>query len=198
MVLRRVNVGRILSSIAKDLKLDWSIQVTWKRRVLVNKFHLSMSADIAVQKLISCTNAPAVIFPGRWFIFRNRLSYWVIIYSYLQRFFKVGVLKTLYTIHRKTSVSKFLFNQPVSYYFFNKRLRRFLVDIVKLSRTPILQELLETPDFVFMEHICNYDIIKFNVNHPKWLFKPFETKCIHVKFKLREREKYSLSSLLIL
>ena len=28
LVLRRVNVGRIYSSIAKDLKFDWSIQVT--------------------------------------------------------------------------------------------------------------------------------------------------------------------------
>ena len=63
------------------------------------------------------------------------------------------------------------------------------MDIAKLSRTPFLQEHLETPDSVFMEHICNYNIIKFNVNYPKWLFEPFETKCIHVKLKLREREK---------
>ena len=63
------------------------------------------------------------------------------------------------------------------------------MDIAKLSRTPFLQEYLETPDSVFMEHICNYNIIKFNVNYPKWLFEPFETKCIHVKLKLREREK---------
>ena len=84
-----------------------------------------------------------------------------------------------------------LLNEPVACYFFNKRLphRRFLVDIAKLSRIPVLQEHLETPGSVFMEHICNYDIIKFNVNYPKWLFEPFETKCIHVKLKLCEREK---------
>ena len=32
-VFRRVHVRRIYSLIAKDLKFDWSIQVTWKRRV---------------------------------------------------------------------------------------------------------------------------------------------------------------------
>ena len=32
-VLRRVCVRRIYSSIAKDLKFDWLIQVMWKRRV---------------------------------------------------------------------------------------------------------------------------------------------------------------------
>ena len=63
------------------------------------------------------------------------------------------------------------------------------MDIAKLSRTPFLQELLEPPDSVFMEHICNYGIIKFNVNYPKWLFESFETKYIHVKLKLHEHEK---------
>ena len=69
----------------------------------------------------------------------------------------MGVLKTLYKIQRKTTVSEFLFNQPVACSFINKRLqhRRFLVDIAKLSRTPFLQEHLEVPDSVFMEHVCN-------------------------------------------
>ena len=40
-----------------------------------------------------------------------------------------------------------------------------------------------------MEYICNYNITIFNVNYPKLLFEPFETKCTYVKLKLREREK---------
>ena len=73
------------------------------------------------------------------------------------------------------------------------------MDIAKLSRTPFLQEQLETPDSVFMEHIYNYDIIKFNVNYPKWFFEPFETlikiKMYTCEIKLREREKlFSFSS----
>ena len=36
LVLRRVNVLRIYSSISKKLKIDWSIQVTWRRRPLAN------------------------------------------------------------------------------------------------------------------------------------------------------------------
>ena len=86
------------------------------------------------------------------------------------RFFKIGVLKTLYTIQRKTTVSESPFNQPVACYFINKRLRhrRFLVDIAKLSRTPFLQEHLETPDSLFMEHMCTYNI-KFNFNQPRLL-----------------------------
>ena len=139
---------------------------------------MSIFAGIAARKL---TNTPAVIFSypcrSRWFIFTKQIIVliWVIIYSYLQRFFKIGVLKTLYTIHRKTTVSESLFNQPVACYFFNNWLRRFLADIAKLSRTPFLQEHLVTPDSVFMEHVFNYIIINFNVNCPKRLFQPFET-----------------------
>ena len=83
----------------------------------------------------------------------------------LVEFFKIGGLKSFYTIQRKTSVSEFLFNQLVACYFFNKRLKhkRFLVDFAKLSRAPFLQEHLQTPDSVFMEHICDYNIIKFKV-----------------------------------
>ena len=85
----------------------------------------------------------------------------VIIYSYLRRFFKIDVLKTFYTICRKQLCR----HQPVACYLFNKRLqhRYFLVNIAKLSRTPFLQEHLETPDSVYMEHIYNYNIIKFKV-----------------------------------
>ena len=116
---------------------------------------------------------PVVIFSypcrSRWLIFTTQIiaSFSIIIYSYLQRFLEIGVLKTLYTIHWKTTYrSESLFNQPVTCYFFNKRLRhaRFLVEVMKLSRTPFLQEHLETAASVFTEHICDYNIIKFNVN----------------------------------
>ena len=39
--LRRVYVGRIHSSIAKILKFDWSMQVTLKRRAIVNQIRLN-------------------------------------------------------------------------------------------------------------------------------------------------------------
>ena len=118
-------------------------------------------------------------FRSRWFIFTEQINvlFWIIIYSYLLRLLKVGVCKKLHIMHRKTTASEYLFNEPVGCNFFNKRLRHrcFLVDIVKLSRTPVLQEHLETPDSVFMEHISNYNIIKFNFSQPKWLFQSFET-----------------------
>ena len=125
-------------------------------------WHSSMKAD----KYSSCYPFLSL---SEQVVYFHEIDYcivFVIIYSYLQRFFKIGLLKTLYTIHRKTTLSESLFNQPVTCYFFNKRLRhkRFLVDIAKLSRTRFLQEHLKTPDSVFMEHICNYNIIKFNVN----------------------------------
>ena len=46
------------------------------------------------------------------------------------------------------------FNQPVTCYFINKRLRhrRLPVYIAKLSRTLFLQEHLETRDSLFMGH----------------------------------------------
>ena len=148
---------------------------------------------------------PAVFFSdpcrSRWFIFTKQIIvlFWVIIYSYLQRFFKIGVIKTLYTIHRKATVSESLFNKPVACYFFNEILRQrcFLKDIAKLSRTPVLHEHLKTPDSVFMEYICNYNIIKRNVSQPKCLFQPFDTliNMEMVKWKLYERCKlFSLFS----
>ena len=138
LVLWRVYVKRIYSSIAKDLKFDWSIQVTLKRK--------SVFAGTATRKL---TNTPVVIFSfpwrGTWFIFMKQIIivlFWVIIYSYLQKFLKIGVLKN-FTIHRKTLASEFLFNQPVAWYFFNKRIRHrcILVNFAKLSKTPFLQTL---------------------------------------------------------
>ena len=135
---------------------------------------MSIVAGITARKL---TNTPAAIFSypcqSRWFIFKKQIIvlFWVIIYSYLERFFKIGVPGTLYTIHRKTTVSESFFNHPVTCLFFNKRLQHspFLVDTAKLLRTPLLQEHLETPDSVFIGYICNYNIIKFNVNWPNWL-----------------------------
>ena len=55
------------------------------------------------------------------------------------------------------------------------------MDIAKLSRTPFLQGHLETPDSVFMEHICNYNIIKFKVNWPRWLFQPLVETLINIE-----------------
>ena len=160
---------------------------------------MSIFAGIAARKL---TNVSAVIFPypcqSRWFIFTKQIIvlFWVII------FFKVGVFKTHYTIHRKTTVSESLFIQPVACCFFNKRLWCFLVDIAKLSITPFLQKHLETPDSVFMEHICDYNIIKFNVNYPKCLFEPFETlikiEMYICEIKIMWTWEIILSSLLIL
>ena len=73
LVLRRVYEGRINTSILQNLKFDWSIQVTWKRRVIGKSDSFEQAqifAGIARRKL---TNTPAVIFSytcrGRWFIF---------------------------------------------------------------------------------------------------------------------------------
>ena len=82
-----------------------------------------------------------------------------IIYSHylqlLQRFFTIGVLETLYTIHRKTTVSEPLFNQPVDCYFFNKtpRHKRFLVDLAKQSRISFLEEHIETILILYLWNI---------------------------------------------
>ena len=98
-------------------------------------------------------------------VYFHETDYCINLSHYLQLL--VEVLQNRCTQSRGNhTVSESLFNQPVVGYFFNKRLqhRRFLVDIAKLSRAPLLQEHLETPDFVFMEDICNYKIIKFNVN----------------------------------
>ena len=109
LALGGLNVSEIYGSIPKDLKFDWSIQITWKRRELVNLIHWAYSL---ARKL---TNTPAIIFcylcRRRWFIFTKQIIVllWVIIYCN-----KIGVIKKLYTIQRKKTMSKSLLNQPVA------------------------------------------------------------------------------------
>ena len=79
---------------------------------------MSILDGVAAPKL---TNTPAVIFSdpcrSRWFFFTKQIIvlFWVIIYSYLQRSFKIGLLKTLYTIHRKTTALEFRFNETATF-----------------------------------------------------------------------------------
>ena len=124
-------------------------------------------AGTATRKL---TNTPAVIFSypcgGRWFIFAKQIIivlFWVIFYSYLQKFFKIGVLLKTFRNSQETPVSVFHFNQPVACYFFNKRLRHrcFLVNFAKLSRTPFSQTTLGLLLLYSFGHVCN--ITKFSV-----------------------------------
>ena len=109
---------------------------------------LNIFAGTATQKL---PNTPAVIFSypcrGSWLIFSKQIIalFWVIIYSFLLKFFKIGIYTSKhYTVHRKTPVSESLFDQLVACYFFSERLRhrRFLMNFAKLSRTPFLQNTL--------------------------------------------------------
>ena len=107
-------VGRIYSSIAKILKFDWSMQITWKQSAIVNQIRLSrrfLFEHICWYSKRKLTNTPAVIFscpfPGRWFISTKQvitILFWIIIYSYLQKFFKIGVLKTLHNSQENTCV----------------------------------------------------------------------------------------------
>ena len=76
----------------------------WKQWVIVNC--LSIFAGTATRKV---TNTPAVIFSyhrqSRWYIFRKKIiiAYiWVIIY--MQKFFKIGVLKSLHSSQENTCV----------------------------------------------------------------------------------------------
>ena len=100
-------------------------------------------------------------------ISRNRLSCIILnlIYRYLQKFFKTDVLKNFAQFTGKhLSQSLFLISQwPAS----------FLKRDFETVKSTIFTEHLESHAFVFMENICN--IIKPNVNQPKWLFQPFET-----------------------
>ena len=113
-VVRRVYVGKIYSSPAKILKFDWSMHVTWKRRAIVRQIRLSKRFSfehIHWYRKRKLTNTPAVIFSwpcwDRWFIFTKQtitVLFWVIIYSYWQKFFKIGVFKTLHNSQENTCV----------------------------------------------------------------------------------------------
>ena len=100
LVLQRVYVRRIYSLIAKKFKFVCKNRSRENEERLVNQqtIPLSIFAGTATWKL---TNTRAVIFSyfcrSRWFIFTKQIIivlFWVIIYSYLQKFFKVGALKS--------------------------------------------------------------------------------------------------------
>ena len=139
---------------------------------MVNQIRLSICAGIAARKL---SNAPAAIFSdtcrSRWFIFTEQINvlFPVIFYSYLQSFLKIGRHFTQST-GKQLCRSVFLMSQQAATFLIkNSDIDAFLWMLRNC------QEHLDTPDSVFMEHICNYNIIKFKVSQPKWLFQPFET-----------------------
>ena len=124
LVLLQVYAGRTYNSIAKDLQFDWSIQVTWKQRVIGRSdffeetIHFSIFAGRATRKL---TNTPAVIFSytfrGRWFIFTNQFLLYYIeqiesLFTATFRSSSKQVLLKFCTIHLKTPQLEYLFNQP--------------------------------------------------------------------------------------
>ena len=87
-VLRRVYVRRIYSLITKYFKFDWSIQVAWEQRAysLVQQ-HESWQIFQLLSFLIPV---------GAGGLLKQIIVlFWVIIYSYLQKVFKKGVLKNL-------------------------------------------------------------------------------------------------------
>ena len=162
-----IYVNRSYSSIVKDLKFDWSIHVTWKRRAYNSLVQQHESWQIL--QLLSF-----LIPVGAGSLFSFIVLFWVIFYSYLQTFFKIDVLLKTFHNSQEMLVSEFDFNQPVAWYFFNQRLRHrcFLVNFAKLSRTPFLQTTLG----LLLLYLLNISVISPNlVFSPKWLFQPFET-----------------------
>ena len=121
-VLRRVYVMRIYCSMSKDLKFDWSIQVTWKQRAysLVQQ-HESWQIFQLLSFLVP------VVAGG--LLKQIIVLFWITIV-------KISVLKT------RHNSEEFVFKQPII--FFNKRLRHrcLLVNFVKLSRTRFIKTIL--------------------------------------------------------
>ena len=148
---------------------------------MVNTGHMKTKGVFAGTAIRKLTNTPAVIFSypcwGRWFSFTKQIIivlFWVIFYSYLQKFFRISVILKTFHNSQETPVSEFHFNQPVACYFFNKRHRHrcFLVKFAKLSRTPFLQTTL----VLLLLYLLNISVISPNlVFSTKWLFHPFET-----------------------
>ena len=176
---------------------------------MVNRDHVETEGVFAGTATRKLTNTQAVMFSyhcrGRWFIFTKQIVvvlFWVIIYGYLQKFFKRRILKKPCTIHRKTPLLESLFNQPVVCYFFNKKLRHrsFLVNFAKLSRTPFLRNTFG----LLLLYLLNVSVISQNLilisesgfptiwdTHKYWNVYMWNQNYVNVR-------NYSLSSLLIL
>ena len=127
-VLRRVYVMRIYCSMSKDLKFDWSIQVTWKQRAysLVQQ-HESWQIFQLLSFLVP------VVAGG--LLKQIIVLFWITIV-------KISVLKT------RDNSEEFVFKQPII--FFNKRLRHrcLLVNFAKLNT--IYTDRLGTPASIFL------------------------------------------------
>ena len=150
------------------------------------------------------TNTPAVIFSdpcrSRWFIFTKQIIvlFWVIIYSYLQRPFKIGVLETLYT--RKT-VSESLFNEPATFSIKDSEIDAFLWILRNCQEHQFYKNTLRLL-ILYLWNIFVTITSKFNASQPKWFFQPFETLKYWNVYMWNQNHvnvrNYSLSSFLIL
>ena len=118
---------------------------------LLNTGHVKTKGVFVGTATRKLTNTPAVIFSylcwGKWFLFTKQIIivlFWVIFYSYGQKFLNIVVLLKTFHNSQETPVSEFHFNQPVACCFFNKRLRHrfFLLKFAKLSKTPFFQTTL--------------------------------------------------------
>ena len=129
--------------IAKDSKFDWSIQVTWKRRVIGRAYSLAQQHESCqILQLLSFLNSVGA---GGLFS-RSRL----LLYNFESLFtcrssskYVSNSHKKLCTIRRKTPVSESLFNRLLS------------CQLCETVKNTMFTEHLETPASVFMEHICN-------------------------------------------
>ena len=108
-VLRHLYVKRIYSSTAKDLKFDWSVQVTWKHRAYSQ---VQQHESWQIFQLLSFLIPVGAGGLSKQII----VSFWVIIYSYLQKDFKIAVLKNLSQFTGKQLCREFVINQPIIFF----------------------------------------------------------------------------------
>ena len=123
-------------------------------------------------------------------VYFHETNYCIILSHFLHLLAKVFQNRCsfkIFSLFTGKPASQFHFNQPVAWYFFNKRLRHryFLVNFVKLSRTPFLQSTLG----LLLLYLLNISVMSPNlVFSPKWLVQPFET-LINIEMYTCEKKK---------
>ena len=162
-VLQRVYVGRIYSSIAQNLKFDWSVQVTWRGGAAV-KSDLTEQAQIFVGTVTAkLTNSPHVVFS---YPCQCRRFIWVI-YSHSLKFFKIGVFKIFAKFTEKHLCwCLFSISLQLATFLIRDSTQVLSCELCEIVKNSILTEPFRTPAFAFVEK-------SFMKLMSEWLFQTF-------------------------
>ena len=133
-----VYVGRVYTLIVQNLKLDWSMKVTRKRRVTGKSDLFEQAQTVLTGNILQ----PLSLSEQVVYLRETLLLHFELFTAIGRNFSKKMLLIFFCKFHRKTPASEYLFNQHAACYFFNKVLP---TQVLSCEFCKILSHFLDKP-----------------------------------------------------